>query len=94
MSTQHVTTFRLHSGETVLVRPLERADGVALASAVERMSELSRYHRFHTGLSGECGQLIWPRLVRLSSLDLAPPSGSGGGSGGVSSPVLAPPLGE
>jgi RimJ/RimL family protein N-acetyltransferase len=51
MPTAHVSTVRLRSGEAVLVRPLERADGVALARAVERMSELSRYRRFHTGVS-------------------------------------------
>jgi RimJ/RimL family protein N-acetyltransferase len=51
MPTAHVSTVRLRSGEAVLVRPLERADGAALARAVERMSELSRYRRFHTGVS-------------------------------------------
>jgi hypothetical protein len=42
----------------------------------------------------ECGQLFWPRLVRISSLVLAPPSGVVVVGGGVSSPVLAPPLCE
>jgi RimJ/RimL family protein N-acetyltransferase len=35
----------------VLVRPLDRQDGPALAAAVEHMSEQSRYRRFHTGIS-------------------------------------------
>ncbi|MDT7589253.1 MAG: hypothetical protein QOE32_6803, partial [Pseudonocardiales bacterium] len=42
----------------------------------------------------ECGQLFWPRLVRISSLVLAPPSGVVVVGGGVSSSVLAPPLCE
>jgi Transposase len=42
----------------------------------------------------ECGHLIWPRLVRFSSSVLAPPSGVVAAGGGVSSPVLAPPLSE
>jgi len=42
----------------------------------------------------ECGHLIWPRLVRFSSSVLAPPSGVVAADGGVSSPVLAPPLSE
>jgi hypothetical protein len=40
----------------------------------------------------ECGRLTWPRLVRLSSSVLAPPSGVVVVAGGVSSSVLAPPL--
>jgi hypothetical protein len=42
----------------------------------------------------ECGQLFWLRLVRFSSLVLAPPSGVVVVAGGVSSLVLAPPLSE
>jgi hypothetical protein len=42
----------------------------------------------------ECGHLFWPRLVRLSSSDLAPPSWVAVAGDGVSSSDLAPPLGE
>jgi hypothetical protein len=45
-------------------------------------------------LRAECGHLFWLRLVRFSSLVLAPPSGVVVVAGGVSSSVLAPPLSE
>ncbi|HEY3688980.1 MAG TPA: DUF4158 domain-containing protein [Pseudonocardiaceae bacterium] len=41
----------------------------------------------------ECGHLIWPRLVRFSSSDLAPPSRVLTVGDSVSSSDLAPPLG-
>jgi acetyltransferase len=41
---------RLRSGETVVVRPLRREDGPALAAAVEQLSSQSRYNRFHAGI--------------------------------------------
>jgi hypothetical protein len=41
------TAFRLLSGEAVVTRPLQRHDRTALAAAVARMSDASRYHRFH-----------------------------------------------
>ena len=43
-------------------------------------------------VAAECGRLTWPRVVRLSSSVLAPPSGVVVVAGGVSSSVLAPPL--
>jgi RimJ/RimL family protein N-acetyltransferase len=65
MPTAHVSTVRLRSGEAVLVRPLERPDATALARAVEQMSELSRYRRFHTGMS----RLSEDMLTTLTDID-------------------------
>jgi RimJ/RimL family protein N-acetyltransferase len=42
--------FRLPSGDLVLVRPLRRDDAQALATAVEQLSEQSRYRRFHSSM--------------------------------------------
>ena len=51
-------SFRLHSGHWVSIRPLCPEDAPALAGAVERLSPLSRYRRFHSALPRLTEQMI------------------------------------
>ncbi len=88
----------------VTVEWLQGTGSVLIDVSRVRVSKAAMVTVFPTalGLAGgwpaarlvECGHLIWPRLVRFSSSVLAPPSGVVAADGGVSSPVLAPPLSE
>ena len=49
---------RLHSGDWVSIRPLCPQDAPALATAVERLSALSRYRRFHSALPRLTDEMI------------------------------------
>jgi RimJ/RimL family protein N-acetyltransferase len=57
--------FRLRSGDWVLVRPLHRDDSPALAAVVEKLSEQSRYRRFHSLTS----HLSEQKLRSLTDID-------------------------
>ncbi len=49
---------RLRSGDQVTIRPLCPQDAAALATAVERLSALSRYRRFHSTLPRLTDEMI------------------------------------
>jgi len=51
-------TLRLRSGDRVSIRPVRPEDGPALAAAVERLSALSRYRRFHSAAPRLTDQMI------------------------------------
>jgi len=51
-------TLRLRSGDRVSVRPVRPEDAPALAAAVERLSALSRYRRFHSAAPRLTEQMI------------------------------------
>ena len=56
---------RLPSGHWVSVRQLRPDDGPALAAAVERLSALSRYRRFHSALP----RLTEKMVIHLTDID-------------------------
>ncbi|MDQ5840333.1 MAG: GNAT family N-acetyltransferase, partial [Chloroflexota bacterium] len=73
--------FRLPSGDWVSVRQLRPGDAPALATAVERLSALSRYRRFHSALP----RLTERMISYLTDIDhhdhealVAVPPGAGG----------------
>ena len=74
-------TLRLRSGHWVSIRPIRPQDAPALAAAVERLSALSRYRRFHSALPRLTEQMI----TYLTDIDhhnhealVAVPPGTGG----------------
>ena len=73
--------FRLRSGDWVSVRQLRPEDAPALAAAVERLSALSRYRRFHSALPRLTEQMVG-YLTDIDHHDhealVAVPQGSGG----------------
>jgi RimJ/RimL family protein N-acetyltransferase len=73
--------FRLRSGDWVSVRQLRPGDAPALAAAVERLSALSRYRRFHSALPRLTEQMI-SYLTDIDHHDhealVAVPPGTGG----------------
>lgn len=73
--------FRLRSGDWVSVRQIRPEDAPALATAVERLSALSRFRRFHSALPRLTEQMI-RYLTDIDHHDhealVAVPPGAGG----------------
>jgi hypothetical protein len=97
----------LEAGNAGRSRPAHRARGAACvrwqgsgsAGFLSGWVSVDRRGGAGASLTGDrgllkCGHLFWPRLVGLSSSDLAPPSWVAVAGDGVSSSDLAPPLGE